>query len=536
MGTKIISEGMSRSLSTDNDEKGADSMGNKRQYFVYIGLLVFLFLVRFPSFFFSVFDWDESTFIIMGQSILDGNIPYLDAWDMKPPLSFAIFSLFIALFGKSLAAVRLGGLVCIYISSLLVYRSGKAIHSTTAGIIASLFLIVFVSSGISGLSTMTEHLLLVPVSWGLYMLVVQRVNIYTAFITGLLFGIGMLTKTSLVFESLAVLLLVVWRRSNPCTLFSARIKQCALISFGMGIPLFAVLSYYASHNALDLFIRTNVSVTSLYISATAISFSEKVRVFLSNIGSNMGLNPLLWVTFISGTVYHLFRIKKEPLSMKVPLVFFIFQMASLFVIAQPFGYHYLFTSMPAMALVSGASLSRLLPRKRKGRTAAYLVLLIIVVMGFLYSLQGNVLKYYAEMRSDLAEEKPIGDDTCSRIARFLNAEGVKDQYIYMVNSCQIDYWLTGSRCPTKYIHPSNILLREREYMIKGIDGPGASREKELQAILEKHPKFIIYRNDLWPEDLRSFKDLLDRELISSYELVKTIDTHYEIYELKKNLH
>jgi hypothetical protein len=307
------------------------------------------------------------------------------------------------------------------------------------------------------------------------------------------------------------------------------------MGFGIGIPLFAVLYYYWSHNALDLFVRTNFSVPLLYTSATAMSFSEKFRIFLSNIGSNAELNPLLWVTFISGGAYQFFARKKETRSMKVPFVFFVFQMVGLFVIAQPFGYHYLFTSVPAVALVSGAALSMLLQGKGKGKTILHIALLIALALGFLYSLKGSVLKSYAELRSNLTEGRPIGDDTCSRIARFLNSQGVKDQYIYMADSCQIDYWLTGSRCPTKYIHPSNILLREREYMIKGIDGPGASREKELQAILKKHPKFIVYRRDLWPEDLRSLKDLLDRELISSYELVKTIDMHYEIYELNRNL-
>ena len=137
--------------------------------------------------------------------------------------------------------------------------------------------------------------------------------------------------------------------------------------------------------------------------------------------------------------------------------------------------------------------------------------------------------------SNLTQNRPMRDDTCFRIARFLNDKGVRGRYIYMVNSCQIDYWLTGSLIPTKYIHPSNLLLREREYMLKGIDGSGASREKELESILEKYPKFIVFRNDLWPEDLRSLKVLIDRKMASSYQLVDTIDAHYEIYELKEHL-
>ena len=517
---------------SDINEAKVFHEGNKSRYFVYIGLLVFLVLVRLPSLFFSVFDWDESTFILMGQNMLNGNIPYVTAWDMKPPGAFAIYAMFIALFGKSLAAVRIGGMICIYIASLFIYESGKIIRNRTAGIIAALFLIVFVSSGISGLSTMIEHILLVPVSWGLYLLIVQKITVKTAFFTGLLFGAGILTKTSLAFESLAVLLLVAYGRTNPGSPFTARMKQCAIMGLGMVIPIFAILSYYGIHNELALFLRTNVSGLFLYTASIGTSLSEKVWILFSNIRDNIELNPLLWMTFIPYAIYYVFKKQKEPESMVVPFVFFIFQMVALFVTAQPYGYHYLFTSMPAMSLVSGVFLSKWVPERRKQRAIYHLALLTLLGLGFFYSLQGSVVKYYGELHSNLVEKRPPGDDTCSRIARFLNAEGVKDHYIYMVNSCQIVYWLTGSRCPTKYIHPSVFLVKD--YLIKIIDGPGASRETELQSLLKKDPQFIVSRNDLWAEDLHTIKDLLDAKLRSDYELVKTVDAHYEIYMLKEN--
>lgn len=498
-----------------------------RDVAAYAALLLALLVIRLPSFFFSVFDWDESTFIVVGQSILEGNLPYVAAWDIKPPLAFYSYALFIVLFGKSVAAVRLGGMLCIYIASLLVYETGRAAKNGTAGILSALFLTVFVSSGQSGLSTMTEHLLLVPISWALYVLVTRRVTMRAAFFTGLLLGMGILTKTSMVFESLAVLALVALGGTNPGVPLSARIRQCAALVLGMVVPLAAILYSYHIHNALELLVRTNVRAVFRYSGATETPFSEKLGVFFTNIEGSITLNPLLWIAFIAGTPYLFVKRRGSPVFLAVPLTIFTAQMLSLFLIAQPFGYHYLFTSMPAMALVSGVFLSSWLSGQRTGRTLYHIVLLMVLGLGFFHSLQHSVVKYYGALRANLIAQRPLGDDTCARVARFLNARGAKGRYIYMVNSCQIVYWLTESRYPTKYIHPSNLLIKE--YMLKVMDGPEATREGELRSILAKQPLFIAYRTDLWPKELERFKRILDDELKTRYELVQTIDMHYEIY-------
>jgi len=52
---------------------------------VLLGYLALSMLLRLPFSFVSVIDWDESTFIIMGQEILDGHLPYTRLWDFKLP-------------------------------------------------------------------------------------------------------------------------------------------------------------------------------------------------------------------------------------------------------------------------------------------------------------------------------------------------------------------------------------------------------------------------------------------------------------------
>src|SRR5262245_31877775 len=81
---------------------------------VVFGVLFLLtLLVRFPFFFPASIDWDEASFVLIGQSLADGHLPYEQAWDVKPPLGFAFYAAVIRLLGHSVAAIRLGGTVCV---------------------------------------------------------------------------------------------------------------------------------------------------------------------------------------------------------------------------------------------------------------------------------------------------------------------------------------------------------------------------------------------------------------------------------------
>ena len=49
-------------------------------------IIFFVFSLKFPFFFTDVFNWDESTYIIIGQWIIDGGLPYIERTEVKPPL------------------------------------------------------------------------------------------------------------------------------------------------------------------------------------------------------------------------------------------------------------------------------------------------------------------------------------------------------------------------------------------------------------------------------------------------------------------
>ena len=55
---------------------------------------------------------DESTYVIMGSHVLEGHLPYLELFVMKPPGMFFTLAGVMSVFGENLLAVRFFGFFC----------------------------------------------------------------------------------------------------------------------------------------------------------------------------------------------------------------------------------------------------------------------------------------------------------------------------------------------------------------------------------------------------------------------------------------
>lgn len=112
---------------------------SRRTCFIILALATLI--VRLP-FFLPENDLDESTFILLGQDILKGHLPYVTLWDLKPPLLYVFFAavLFVA---KSIPVVRLAGSLCVTGAAWFVCLIGEKVRNRRTGLMAALLLIVF---------------------------------------------------------------------------------------------------------------------------------------------------------------------------------------------------------------------------------------------------------------------------------------------------------------------------------------------------------------------------------------------------------
>ena len=214
--------------------------------FFIIGFFLFLTIfVRFAFWFRAVIDWDESTFILMGQSLLDGELLYRDLWDLKPPLIFVSFALFIKLFGKSVIAVRVGGAVCVLLSAVLTYYIGRKAFGRISAALAGATFILVASLLHGGQATLTEHIALVPLLGGVLILLSRSFSLRLMLALGALISAAALVRLNLAYVAVLVGGIVVFHPSHEY--IPARIMAgAAYAAGGLGVVALTALPYVIS--------------------------------------------------------------------------------------------------------------------------------------------------------------------------------------------------------------------------------------------------------------------------------------------------
>jgi len=235
--------------------------------------------IRFPFFFPAVIDWDESTFIIIGQSAVDGFLPYQIAWDVKPAFVFWWFGAAIELFGKSIPGIRLTGFIWLVLSAYLLYRAALSItHSRLGGAFAAAMLIV--ASSAYSLYVSTELLAVLPMAGAILVLCDGGRQLRSVFLGGLLLGLACMFRLNLVYLCLivGVFLCIQGPRAPWQTFLHGALKRWVWFSVGMLAPaLLSFLPYlFSGHSQLWLTVYE-----------VAVSYSEEQQSFANNVAKTL---------------------------------------------------------------------------------------------------------------------------------------------------------------------------------------------------------------------------------------------------------
>jgi 4-amino-4-deoxy-L-arabinose transferase-like glycosyltransferase len=111
---------------------------------------------------------DEGEYAYMAQRWVQGEVPYKDTFNQKPPAIFAIYVLFLTCVGNSPAAIHWGMQIYTLGTLALVYWLGKKLFSDTAGLVAASFSAFMTSAPcVLGQSANTEMAMLLPLTAGL---------------------------------------------------------------------------------------------------------------------------------------------------------------------------------------------------------------------------------------------------------------------------------------------------------------------------------------------------------------------------------
>lgn len=130
--------------------------------FLLISILIFL--LRLPHSTQAVIDWDEGVHFTMTADWLRGGIPYLTAWDHKPPGLYLILAPVIYLFGANLIALRIFTTLYLLLSMVVLYQLSRKIWGRNIAVLPPLFYgLLFSGKDFGGLASNGELFMMLPV-------------------------------------------------------------------------------------------------------------------------------------------------------------------------------------------------------------------------------------------------------------------------------------------------------------------------------------------------------------------------------------
>ena len=467
---------------------------------VFLILFLVSLFIRFPFFFRDYIDRDESTFILVAQSWVDGHLPFTELWDVKPPLTFFFFASIIYTFGKSIFTIRLFGVFLVAISSFFTYKIGTYISTKNIGFWSAIAAVALQSMFGSLQGVMSEHITMAFFMPAFFILLIKR-NFPMVLLGGLLMGIAIMVKLNMAYAVLFIGLYLLYTY-----LAEKEYKNGTLntIAYGTGILLvigLTILPYFLT-DQLELWYNSVVKAPLAY------SESRRYSVFK--------LMPILII--LGG--FLLFVWKKNYINFKKPAI----QLLLLTIIGVVLSFmkggrvngHYLIQLHPLLIIFVGIALSKIQWNINPNIKKWTLVVIVLIPMES-YLEYGNIIK------------------TKIQNGTFYNGEGISvpahivennlDKENILFLGYHIGYWFLNVNPPTKVAtHPSNLCKDE---MFEFFDNPRKTSVEELTYIMEElRPKTVVLRKN---RRIFDKKEIEENAYIEAY-----LQKHYKLHAIVEN--
>lgn len=470
-----------------------------------VGTLVVLLLIiavtlltRLPYFETPVIDWDESTFALMGRSILDGQLPYVTYWDFKPPLLFYAFSASIALFGETLFALRFLAVVCVSIAAFFIYLTGRRwggaldgqqsgqvagqVAGQIAGQIAGLVsALMFIAASAQWQATMSEHVVAVPLTLMLYLLLrTSHPDRLSWLLIGLSLGAAGFVRSNLIYIApivgayaflLPTLTGAGWR--------SGAMALARVVAGTLLIPI-AFLLLYALNGELRVLYLALVEAALVYPPAPLDLWSQLERLWSLATRYIAPEELSRWLSALAGALWLLLHRGERHLRARALLLLTLFLSTLYSTLQTPYHGHYILQLELFLCLFAGVIWARLW-RSRGLQLSKRSMAVLLLLLGH-WSLLEGTQQWLSSVDSHPAPRDPI-----AQIAEFLNRQEVDGEYIFCTDA-HILYFLTSSRVPTPLVHPSNL---SRDYFLSLVQGEGYGTREAISEILDHRPRFVV---------------------------------------------
>ena len=448
---------------------------------IFLVLLLLAFLLRGISFFPSLINHDESTYIVIADGILKGQIYFIDLVDTKPIGIFLIYALLQKLVGGSIFMLRLCTTLFLVATAFFLVKVKIKMDGAYNGAIAAGVIYLFINSIFTfyGVSPNTEIFFNFFTILGLYLFTRLNQNPGYFFLAGLILGLGFLVKYVVMFDGIAFGLFLLLDSYKERYTFIKALGNCFIMALGATIPIVCVMICYYQMSALETFLFYSFEATSRY--PKSVSFLTYI-IFTGD----------YLLRFIPITLFFGYALFHHGISVRVRQLGGIWALLVLIIVLIPgnkFGHYFVHFSLP-FSFLAGSFFSLVpehIPRWSKRLfqpKIGYPVLILILILNLVF----QKIDYW---------DKP---DYPREIAAFLEPRLEPEDQIYVTTSSHILYHLLDKESPIKFVHPS--LTWEQKH----ISALEIDIDEQTRRIVENPPKFIIHRDSPPNDRLDAFLD------------------------------
>lgn len=171
-------------------------------------------IVRAPNFGHPSFHIDEQFYLLVGQEILDGAMPYVDIWDRKPLGLFLIYAAMAALGSTGIETYQAFAAVSVFSTATVIALSARLAAGPVAALSTGILYIVMLEplAGGGGQAPIFYNL---PVAFAFFMVLrAQQASLRSALWGGaaamLACGLAIFMKPTALFESASFGLMLLW--------------------------------------------------------------------------------------------------------------------------------------------------------------------------------------------------------------------------------------------------------------------------------------------------------------------------------------
>lgn len=296
---------------------------------------------------------DEGEFAYIGQLLLKGIPPYVQAYSMKTPGVAALYALLMAVFGQSASGIHLGLLVVNGISAGLVYLLAQRLMDRYAAVVACASYALFsFSQSVMGFAAHATHFVNLFILLGLVLLLQETGKRHGVrlFMAGICFGLAVVMKQHAVMLCLFAFLYLV-RADRRHISRNALLARCGLLFLGIIAPCGILALACAMTGVFSEFWFWTVTYAFTY--ASALSPLDGMYYLVHALKIILSWQFPLVALAAAGLGIILFREKREEVSAErfIPLLL-LFSFLS---ICPGFYFrpHYFVLLLPATALLGG---------------------------------------------------------------------------------------------------------------------------------------------------------------------------------------